>query len=57
MADRKMRYTENEVDGRHENGVDGENGNRRFATWGEIDVTYTFGRCCGYCKQTSLQRF
>ena len=35
-----MRYTENEVDGRHENGVDSKNRNREFATWGEIDVAY-----------------
>ena len=40
MVDRKMRYTENEVDGRYENGVDGDNRNRGFATWGEIDITY-----------------
>ena len=40
MAERKMRYTENKVDGRHENGVDGENGNRGFATWGEINVAF-----------------
>ena len=40
MADRKMRYTENEVDGRHENGVDGEHGNRGFATWRKTDVAY-----------------
>ena len=37
-----MRYTDNEVDGRHENRVDEENGNRGFATWGEIDVAYIY---------------
>ena len=42
MADRKRRYMENEVDCRHENRVDGENGTRGFATWGEIDVAYIY---------------
>ena len=41
MADRKMRYTENKIDGRHENGVDGENGNKGFATWREIDDDFS----------------
>ena len=46
MADRKMRYTENEVDDRHENRVDGENGNKGFATWGEMDVAKTSFATC-----------